>query len=160
MCDLCVLLCLDDQLCGQQALSLILRNVRTVDNIGDELRSEGQRQIVAVDVTRFLLVYEEEVVAGLFHCHIGVLADFDISLGTENEKTAITPCSQAIWREPVETYISQTLVATQHHIAKILKARMLRMSDIGNLRGNNFGFGRASVVQELIDLMRADIAEN
>src|SRR6202022_2829557 len=44
----------DRQLRGQQALSLVLRSVRPIDHIGDELRSERQRQITAVHVARFL----------------------------------------------------------------------------------------------------------
>src|SRR5271168_5219150 len=37
---------------------------------------------------------------------------------------------------------------------------MLGMSDVGDLRGNDFGFGRAGVIQKLIDLMRADVAKD
>src|SRR5271168_3564547 len=106
MCDLCVLLRLDNQLCGEQTLGLILCGVRTVDNVGDELRSEGQRQVVAVDVARFLLVNKEEIISRFFHRYVCVFTNFDISLGAQNEESAITPCTQAIWRKPVKAYIS------------------------------------------------------
>ena len=37
---------------------------------------------------------------------------------------------------------------------------MLRMIDVGDLRFSYLGFGRAGVEEELVDLVRADIAED
>src|ERR1700735_48446 len=52
--DLRTELCFDDQLGGQQTLSLVLRAVSAVDYIGDELRAERQAAVAAVDVASLL----------------------------------------------------------------------------------------------------------
>ena len=56
----------------------------TVHNVGDELRAERQLEIVAVDVARFLLIDEEEVVALLGDGDVGVLAHLDVTLGAQD----------------------------------------------------------------------------
>jgi len=68
--DFRVFLRFDDQLCGEQTLFLVLRDVRAVDDVGDELRAEGQRHVVAVDVASLFLIDDEEIVA--------LLADSDV----------------------------------------------------------------------------------
>ena len=54
--QLCLVLRLDHQLRGKQTLRLILRYMRTIDEVSDKLRTEGQIQVVAVDITRLLSI--------------------------------------------------------------------------------------------------------
>ena len=71
---------LDAQLRGEQTLRLVLRNVRPIHNIRNELRPERQREIATVDIPRFLLVNNEQIVALLRHRNIRILAQLDIPL--------------------------------------------------------------------------------
>ena len=69
-----LLLRTDHQLRCKQALRLILRDMRAIDDIGNELRAERQREVVAVDISRFLRIDDEQVVPRLTHRDVGVLA--------------------------------------------------------------------------------------
>src|SRR3979409_676503 len=98
--DLRVLLRPDRQLRRQKALSLVLRGVRTVYNVGHELRPERQRQVATVDVTSFLLVNDEQVVTGLLDRNIDVLAQLDVPLRPEHEQPSVAPRSEPVWSKP------------------------------------------------------------
>ena len=81
---------------------------------------------------------------------ICVLAYLDLAFGALNEKAPIAPGGQAIRREPVDPNITVALVRTQHHLAEILKARL-----VGHCRVLDKGVGdlcifRASEVEELV----------
>src|SRR5580698_656287 len=91
---------------------------------------------------------------------VGVLAHLNVPLRAENEEPSIAPGSQPIRSEPVQPDIAEALVAAQHHVAEVLEARMLRMRDVRDLRLYNFGLRRSCVVEKLVYLMRADIAQD
>ena len=48
----------------------------------------------------------------------------------------------------------------QHHVAEVLKPRVVGMIHVCNLGCRNRGRGRAGVVNELVRLMRADVAKD
>ena len=139
---------------------LVLRNVRAVHDVGNKLRAERQRHVVAVDVTRLVVVDEEQIVPLVVDGDVGVFADLDVSIGAQNEEPAIAPCSQAVGRKPVEPHIAESAVAAQHHVAEILKSRTVRMAHIGDLRLRHFGLLRSRVEEKLVHLVRADVAQN
>jgi len=155
-----IFLCADHQFRSQQALGLVLRGVRPIYHVGDKLRPERQRQIVAVDVPGFILIDNKEIVALLAYGNIRVFAEFDIALSAENEEPSIAPCAEAVRSEPIEAHVTEAVVAAQHHVAKVLKLRMAGMTDIRYLGCDDFCLSRACVIQELIDLVRANVAEN
>lgn len=76
---------LDHKLCRQQTLRLILSDVRSIRNIGDELRPKRQHHIVAIDVSLLALIYYEQIVAALTHAYVGVFAHLDIAFHAQNE---------------------------------------------------------------------------
>ena len=151
---------LDDEFGGEQALGLVLSDVGAVDDIGDELWAEGEEDVIAVDVALVGFVDEEEVVAGLVDADVGVLADLDIALSAEDEEATVAPGTESVGGEPVEADVAETAISTEHHVAEVLEFGVLRMVDIGDLRGDDVGLGGAGVVEELIDLMGADVAED
>src|SRR5581483_3683327 len=59
-----------------------------------------------------------------------------------------------------EPHIAEAAVAAQHHVAEVLKLRVIRMPHVGNLRLHNFRLRRACVIEKLIHLVRTDIAQN
>jgi hypothetical protein len=67
---------------------------------------------------------------------------------------------KAVGREPVEAHITEAAVAAQDHVAEVLKAGMIGMAHVGDLRLDNFGVFRSRVEEELVDLVRADVAED
>ena len=152
--QLCLVLRLDHQLRGEQALSLILRYMRTIDDVSDKLRAEGQIQVVAVDITCLLSIDNKEVVSRLLNRNIGIFSELDVALRSENEEPPIAPRAQSVGSKPVQANVSQAAVAAQHHIAEVLKARTVGMIDVGNLRRNDLGFGRSRVIKKLIDLIQ------
>src|SRR6202012_4749312 len=73
---------------------------------------------------------------------------------------SVAPGAQTIGRAPVQPDIAEALVALEHHVAEILKVRMTRMAHIGDLRCHHLRAGRAGVEEKLVDLVRADIAQD
>src|SRR5215469_7298511 len=157
---LCVLLSRDDQFGCQEALLLVLCHMCAVHHIRHKLRPERQRHAGAVNVPGLLSIYQEKVVALVLHGHIGVLANLDISVSAQDEEAAVAPRPQPIGREPIQTNVAKTTISAQNHVAEILKTRIIRVPDIGDLRLHNLCLCRSSVEKELIDLVRANVAED
>src|ERR1700734_3138703 len=160
MYQLRLVLRLDHQLRDEQTKRLILRYMRTVDNVSDKLRAEGQIHVVAVDITSLLSIDNKEVVSRLLNRNIGIFSELDVALRSENEEPPIAPRAQSVGSKPVQANVSQAAVAAQHHIAEILEAGAIRMVDVGNLGSDHFGLGRSGVIEKLIDLMRPNVAQD
>ena len=86
-----LLLRLEHQLGGQEAVRLRHRRLGAVEHVGDELRAVGQRDVAAVDVARLLLVDEEQVAAAGPAGDVDVLADLDEAVGAEDGQPAVAP---------------------------------------------------------------------
>src|ERR1700723_373388 len=147
--QLCLVLRLDHQLRDEQTKRLILRYMRTVDNVSDKLRAEGQVHVVAVDITSLLPIDNKEVVSRLLNRNIGIFSELDVA-----------PRAQSVGSKPVQANVSQAAVAAQHHIAEILEAGPIWMVDVGNLGSDHFGPGRSGVIEKLIDLLRPNVAQD
>ena len=89
--QLCLVLRLDHQLRDEQTKRLILRYMRTIDNVSDKLRAEGQIHVVAVDITSLLSIDNKEVVSRLLNRNIDIFSDLDVALRSENEEPPIAP---------------------------------------------------------------------
>ena len=89
---------------------------------------------------------------------VGVLPQFDVALGAENEKPPIAPCAQPIGSKPVDANVAEAAVAVQHHVAEILELRVVRVIHVRHLRRNHLGRGGSGVVNELVGLVRPDVA--
>src|SRR6202022_3918472 len=100
---------------GQQALSLVLRYVRAVDDIPDELQPEWQCQIAAIDVTRLFLINDEEVFSLALDPNIDVLAQLYIPLRAKHEEPPISPRPKPVRSKPVQAHVAHSPVTTQHH---------------------------------------------
>src|SRR5260370_37424626 len=146
--DLCVLLRLDDELSRKETLRLVLCDVGSVDDVGDELRPEWKSEVVAVDVAGLLLVDDKEIVALLADGDIGVLAHLDVAFGAEDEESSVAPRTQAVGGEPVQPDVAHAAIAAQHPLAEVLEFGPLRMVHVGDLRLGNLGLRGAGVVDE------------
>ncbi|HEY6488281.1 MAG: hypothetical protein WCC26_02500 [Terracidiphilus sp.] len=62
------------------------------------------------------------------------MRDLDIAIGAENDEALITPGAEPVGREPIEPHIAQAVIAAQRHVTEILKARMLGMPLVRNVR--------------------------
>src|SRR5262249_41875397 len=78
----------------------------------------------------------------------------------QDEQSAVTPGAEAVGCEPIEADVPESLVPTQHHIAEVLEVRSVRVVDIGDLGGYDFSRSGAGVVQELVNLVGSDVAED
>ena len=157
---MCVLLGLQYQLRRKQCLRLRLSSLGSVDDVGDELRTEGQWNIAAIDIADLLLIDDEEMIASRASGDVRVFAQLDIAFGAEDEEPAVAPGSEAVGCEPVNTHVTDAAIAAKHHVTEVLEFRMLRMVDIADLRGDGLGRSGARVEEKLIDLVRTDVGEN
>src|SRR6185312_479523 len=131
-------LCLNYEFGGQQAFGLVLGGVGAIDNVAHKLRTKGELQVVAIDVPCLLLVNDEQVIALLAHRHIRILACYHVSLGAQDEKSAIPPGTQPVRRKPIQPDVAETVVPTQHHISEILEMGVIRMPHVCDLRSHHF----------------------
>src|SRR5436305_4546989 len=76
-----ILLCANHQFRREQTLFLILRDMRSIDDVGHEFRSERQRHVVAIDVLRLFFVDEEQVISTFASGDIDVLSKLDVAFG-------------------------------------------------------------------------------
>ena len=75
-------------------------------------------------------------------------------------KPAITPNTQSVRSKPIDANVSDASASVQHHVAEILKLRIIRMVDICDLRSCHVCCCGSGVIDELIGLVRTDVAEN
>ena len=73
---------------------------------------------------------------------------------------AVAPRRQAVGREPVDPNVAGPPVAAQRHVPEILERGVLLVVEITDLRGDDLGAGRAGEEEELVRLVRRDVAEN
>src|ERR1700752_4976037 len=91
---------------------------------------------------------------------VDVFAKLDAALGAHDEQPPVAPDGQPILREPVDPDESGRAVGSEKDLAEILKLRFLRMVEVGDVACHALRFLRAGEKQELLDLMRADIAQD
>jgi len=76
-----VLLRFQHEFRSEQSLLLVLRNVRPVHDVGDELRPKGQHHLVTIDIPDLLLVDDKQVIATRLSGDVDVLAQLHITFG-------------------------------------------------------------------------------
>ena len=92
---------------------------------------------------------------------IQVLAEFQVAVRTEHDRTSIAPGTQAVGREPVHTEVEVgTVVSQETRVAEILEGRVVRVVIVGHLAVQHAGVLRGGIVQALLNLMAADVHEN
>ena len=136
------------------------RRLGAIDDVGDERGAVRQGDVTAVDVARLLLIDEKQVTFPGPAGDVDVLAHLDEPVSAENRQPAVAPGRQAVRREPIHADVAGAGVAAQHDVAEILEGRILRVVDVADLRRHDVGAGRAGEVQELIGLVRCDVAED
>ena len=121
------------QLHRQKHMRLRHGRFRAVQHIVHELLAVRQRYPGRVDISRLLLIDEEEVIAPGAAADVDVLADFDKPIGAKNGETAVAPRAKTAGREPVHADVAGAPVPTQHHVAEIFEFGILRMVQVANL---------------------------
>ncbi len=136
------------------------RCLRPLEDVGDELLAIGQRLLATVDVPSLLLVHQEQVIAAGPPGNVNVLADLDVAFGAKNRQSHVTPGSQSVGSEPVDADVAGPAIAAQHYVAEIVEPRVLRVVNVTDLRGNHVSLSRAGEEQELVDLVRTNVADD
>ncbi|MNI47250.1 hypothetical protein D3C73_1017570 [compost metagenome] len=92
--------------------------------------------------------------------NIAVFAQLYIPFGAHDNGPAISPCTEPFRGEPVHAEIlGRPIVAYQGRIAEILQLRVSRIIVVGNLAVQHFSIPAVPIVEELLNLVAADIAE-
>ena len=81
-------------------------------------------------------------------------------VGAEDGEPSVAPGAEPVGREPVDADVAGAAVAAQHHVAEVLEPGVLRVVDVAHLRGHDLGSGRAGEEEELVELVRGDVAED
>src|SRR5271168_4211324 len=121
-----------------------------VHDVGDKLRPEWQSDLAAIDIPDLLLVDDKQVIAAGLSSDIDILTQLNVSACSKNEEPPITPGAETIRSEPIHPDISSTTVAMHHHVAKVLKLRVIWMVHIGDLRRGHLSSSRVGVVNKLV----------
>ncbi|MPM93805.1 hypothetical protein SDC9_140947 [bioreactor metagenome] len=101
------------------------------------------------------------MIAGLLRRYVDVFADFDCPFRSGDERTAIAPRSKPVRREPINFEDEgRAIVSDQRGIAVILQFRRSRIVVVSDLTVQHVGIGISRIVEELLDLMAADVGQN
>ena len=91
---------------------------------------------------------------------VRVLAQFDVPFGSLDEEPSVSPGRQAVWREPVDANVAVTLVRAEDHFSEVLESRRIGHGRVFDMCMGDLGGVGSGEMQELVDLVRADVAEN
>src|SRR4029453_16650096 len=97
------------------------RRLRPIDDIRNQRRTVRQRDVLAIDVARFLLIDQEKVTLAGAAANVNVLANLDETVRTEHRQPAVTPGCQATWRKPIDTDVARPFAAAKTHTTKSLE---------------------------------------
>ena len=117
----------------------------------------GQRRVAAVDPPGAGLVRQEQVVGAGHARDVDVLANLEESLGPEHGKAPVTPRRKAVGGVPVDPEEAGRPLGLQEHLAVVVE---VRVGPIGDRARDQLRVRRAREVQELVDLVRGEVAED
>ena len=84
----------------------------------------------------------------------------DRPLRAQDEEPPVAPDREAVLREPVDANEPGRIVGSQQDLPKILEFRRFGMIEIGDVARHDLGLLGSGEEQKLLDLMRADVAQN
>ena len=148
------------QLRRQEAMRLRHRRFGAVEHVVAQLLPIGDFRLRAIHVPDTLAVDDEQMIAARPAGDVDILPELDRAFAAEDGQPAVAPCRQAVLREPVDADVAGGALRAQQHVAEILELRPVRMVEIGDVARRHFGLFAAGEEQELLDLVRADVAED
>ena len=107
-----------------------------------------------------LAVDQKQVVGAGAPGDIDVFAQLDVALGAEDRAAPVTPRGQAVGRVPVDADVAVAAVAAQQDLAEVLELGLVRIGVVGDRARDDLGVVGAGEVEELIDLVRADVGQD
>ena len=105
-------------------------------------------------------VHEVEVVGRVRSADVGVLAKLDVARGPLDEEPPVAPGGQPVGREPVDADVAVRPVGPQHHLAEVLEAGTVGHRGVLGQRMDDLGGLGPGEVEELVDLVAGDVAED
>ncbi len=133
---------------------------RAVADIVADASEIGQASTGSIDILAAVTIHENEAVGAFGVADVNIFTQLDVALGAENGQTTVTPGRQRIRCIPVDADIAVALVAAQHDLAEILKARIVRVGVIGNGGGHDLNLGRTREEHELVDLVAGNVGDD
>ena len=82
----------------------------------------------------------------------------DVAVGAQDDEATVPPGAEAVRREPVDARVPGAPVAAQDDIPEVLELRPLGTIPVGHLDRHHLGLGRPGHEQELVHLVRGDVA--
>src|ERR1700736_3621599 len=104
---------------------LIHGRVSAIQHVVDKLFPIRQRRILAIDIARAFLIDLEKKTPKISSCDVDVLANFEITVRAQHKESPVSPGRETVRSKPVDADVTCPVISSQHHIAKILYARIL-----------------------------------
>ena len=120
----------------------------TVMYIVEQLSAEWQRNLIALNIVRALLVNQKEMIIAVSPCKVCVFTDFDIAFCTEDKEANIAPGVQAVVSKPIHTDIACSIGASQYDIPEIFQFRVFSMVKVCDLCRNNIRLGTLGEIEK------------
>src|SRR5665647_165211 len=136
--------------------------LRTLPTVEHELAEERVPDLALdIEVGLFRPVGEVHVRGSVVRADVHVLPLLDEAFGTEDEHAAVAPHLQSVGGEPVAPEVAAgARVGHDRRIAEVVQPRMLRVGVVGDLAAHHRPVRGAGVVQDLLDLVRTDVAQD
>ena len=158
----CPDLSLQGQFDGQEGVALGHGVFGTVEAIEDQL-PEVREPDLAVDrqVLLRMMIDQIDVVPFRVASDVEIFAQLDGAVRPQDDGASVSPSPEAVGSEPVDTEVEVgPVVRDQRCITEVFKLRMFRIMVIGHRAAEHLGGLRAGIVQELFNLMAADVHQN
>ena len=136
---------------------------RPVDAVQDELSEEGIAHLPGhLKMLLPILIDQKNMICrAVPGSHVDVFSQLDVTLRPQDEGPPVPPGGKAVRREPVHPeMLGRPVVPHEDGVPEILQLRIVRMPVIAHLAVLHLRVLHAAVIQELLDLMAADVTED
>jgi len=133
-----------------------------VEAVEDELAEEAEADLAGdVEMMLATVIDEVDVIAGFLAGDVDVFAELDVALGAEDEGAAVAPGAETIGCEPIDAdVVGRAVVADERSLAEVFEFGVIGIGVIGDGGLGDGGVGGAGKVEELFELVAADVAED
>lgn len=109
----CKVLRLNAEFGGFEGVLLGHRLFRAIQTIPHEFTKEREAHLAGAGNAMLPLgIDKEQLVPAVVAGDVGIFAEFDVTFGAEDQKTAVTPCAKALGGEPVDSEIAMGIIVS------------------------------------------------
>ncbi len=135
---------------------------RAMETVQNEFAKERETYIPRTGYAVLTFGIDEQELVGAVGCpDVGVFAQLDVALRSEDEKPTVAPCPKAGGREPINPEVTRgAVVADEAAFAEVLEFGISGIRHIADSRVSDLRILGTGEKKKLLALVAADVAED